>query len=214
MNELFADAQKVAGACSSIDDLTLADEVELLKVVSAQDVEDDGEGGVRIAQAVAPERVISVVDPEARHGHRSRKDRYDGYKLHVSVDVTSDLFVAGQATTATAADARVLPRLLEADPMAVAEVTADTHCGDAATRRAMGAQGIELVAPAPPSSARNGFFTKDDFEVLRRGPSPARRARSLLLPARTAGSRPALVPRPAQPALCPRAALTARAAAR
>ncbi len=56
-----------------------------------------------------------MVDPEARHGHRSRKDRYDGYKLHVSVDVTSDLFVAGQATTATAADARVLPRLPEAD---------------------------------------------------------------------------------------------------
>ena len=57
-----------------------------LKVVSAQDVEDDGQGGVRIAQGVAPERVISVVDPEARHGHRSRRDRYDGYKLHVSVD--------------------------------------------------------------------------------------------------------------------------------
>jgi transposase len=165
VNELFADAQKVAGACSPTDDVTLAGEVELLKVVSAQDVEDDGEGGVRIAQAVAPERVISVVDPESRHGHRSRKDRYDGYKLHVSVDVTSDLFVAGQATAATAADAKALPQLLEADPMAVAEVTADTHYGDAATRRALGAQGIELVAPAPPSSARNGFFTKDDFDV-------------------------------------------------
>jgi hypothetical protein len=35
---------------------------------------------VRIAKGVAPERVISVVDPEARHGHRSRRDRYDGYK--------------------------------------------------------------------------------------------------------------------------------------
>jgi len=165
VNELFTDAQKVAQFCGAIDDPALATEVELLKVVSAQDVEDDGAGGVRIAQAVAPERVISVVDPEARHGHRSRRDRYDGYKLHVSVDVTSDLFVAGQATTATTHDAQVLPALLEADPMAVAEVTADTHYGDAATRRALGAQGIELVAPAPPSSAPNGYFSKDDFEV-------------------------------------------------
>jgi Transposase domain (DUF772) len=80
VNDLFADAGKVAEACSASDDAALADEVGLLKVVSAQDVEDDGEGGVRIAQGVAPERVISVVDPEARHGHRSRRDRYDGYK--------------------------------------------------------------------------------------------------------------------------------------
>ena len=42
----------------------------------------------------------------------------------MSVDVTSDLFVAGRATTATTGDASVLPALLRADPMAVAEVVA------------------------------------------------------------------------------------------
>jgi transposase len=165
VNDLFADAEKVAEACSANDDASLAVEVGLLKVVSAQDVEDDGQGGVRIAQGVAPERVISVVDPEARHGHRSRRDRYDGYKLHVSVDVTSDLFVAGAATKATAGDAGVLPALLGADPMAVAEVIADTHYGDGETRKALAAKGIDLVAPAPPVSARDGLFNKDAFAV-------------------------------------------------
>ena len=116
VNELFADAQKVAEVCGTKDDATLAVEVDLLKVVSAQDVEDDGEGGVRIAKGVAPERVISVVGPEARHGHRSRADRYDGYKLHVSVDATSDLFMAGAATKATTGDAGVLPALLGSRP--------------------------------------------------------------------------------------------------
>ena len=62
VNNLFADALKVAQDCGSVDDAALAVEVELLRVVSAQDVEDDGQGGVRIAQGVAPERVISVVD--------------------------------------------------------------------------------------------------------------------------------------------------------
>ena len=165
VNDLFADALKVAQDCGSVDDAALAVEVELLRVVSAQDVEDDGQGGVRIAQGVAPERVISVVDPEARHGHRSRRDRYDGYKLHVSVDVTSDLFMAGEATKATTGDAGVLPSLLAADPMAVAEVTGDTHYGDSETRRALGAKGIELVAPAPPASAPKGYFSKDVFEI-------------------------------------------------
>jgi Transposase DDE domain/Transposase domain (DUF772) len=165
VNELFADAQEVARSCSATDDPALAAEVELLRAVAVQDIEDDGEGGVRIAQAVAPERVVSVVDPEARHGHRSRRDRYDGYKLHVSVDVTSDLFVAGQASAAGTHDAQVLPALLGSDPMAVSEVTADTHYGDAATRKALVRQGIELVAPAPPASSRKGYFSKDDFVV-------------------------------------------------
>jgi hypothetical protein len=49
--------------------------------------------------------------------------------------------------------------------MAVAEVIADTHYGDAETRRALAAKGIELVAPAPPASAPKGYFTKDAFEV-------------------------------------------------
>ena len=36
----------------------------------------------RIARGVAPDRVISTVDPEARHGHKSRNRRFDGYKAH------------------------------------------------------------------------------------------------------------------------------------
>ena len=99
VNDLFADACRVIIACAGIDDPGLVAEVKLLAMVAAQDVEDDGAGGVRVAQRVAPERVISTVDPDARHGHRSRRDRYDGYKLHISVDVDSDLFVAGRATT-------------------------------------------------------------------------------------------------------------------
>lgn len=165
VNDLFSDACGVIVACGVIDDPCLAAEVKLLALVAAQDIEDDGEGGVRIAQKVAPERVISVVDPEARHGHRSRRDRYDGYKLHVSVDVDSDLFVAGEATTATTSDGDVLALLLDADPLAVAEVMGDTHYGSVETRHCLAGQGVDLVAPAQPSSAPKGYFSKDDFTI-------------------------------------------------
>jgi Transposase DDE domain/Transposase domain (DUF772) len=165
VNELFADALRVIQACDGMGDVELYAEVELLGVVSAQDIEDDGDGGIRIAQKVAPERIISVVDPEARHGHRSRRDRYDGYKLHVSVDVDSDLFVAGEATTATTSDGDVLAQLLDADPLAVAEVIGDTHYGSVETRQSLAGQGVDLVAPAQPSSAPKGYFSKDDFTI-------------------------------------------------
>ncbi len=214
MNELFDDAQKVAEFCGLTDDATLAGGVELLKVVSAQDVEDDGHGGVRIAQAVAPGRVVSMVDPEAGHGHRSRRDRYDGYKLHVSVDVTSDLFVAGAASKATAGDAGVLPALLAADPMAVAEVIGDTHYGGTATRRSLASQGIELVGPAPPASAPKGYSARTPSRwTSMQARSPARQARSPPSPARLAGAKPALVPQLARPAPWPRVVPSAPAGA-
>lgn len=165
VNDLFADACRVIIACGGIADPALVAEVKLLAMVAAQDVEDDGAGGVRIATRVAPERIISVVDPDARHGHHSRRDRYDGYKLHVSVDVDSDLFMAGHATTATTGDGEVLEDLLDDDPVAVSEVIGDTHYGSTENRRDLAQDGIELTAPAQPSSAPKGYFSKDEFTI-------------------------------------------------
>jgi transposase len=162
--ELFADAQLVLGACTGLDDAELVAAAALLATVAGPDVDDEGDGPV-IRQGVAPDRVISTVDPDARHGHRSRRDRYDGYKLHLTVDADSDLLTAAEATSATTHDSVVLPRLLAADPVAVAEVLGDTHYGAASTRRDLAGQGIEVVAPAQPSSAPKGLFSKDDFAI-------------------------------------------------
>jgi hypothetical protein len=42
-------------------------------------VPDDAEGSWRIARKVAADRVISVVDPDARHMCKSRSSHRDGY---------------------------------------------------------------------------------------------------------------------------------------
>ena len=81
------------------------------------------------------------------------------------MDADSDLLTAAAASRATIHDSVVLPRLLAADSVAVAEVLGDTHYGAAQTRRDLAGQGIELVAPAQPSSAPGGLFSKDDFVV-------------------------------------------------
>jgi hypothetical protein len=60
----------------------------------------------------------------------------------------------------------VLPRLLDDDPVPIAEVMGDTHYGSAATRRELGDRGIELVAPAPAASRpAGGLFSEDDFSI-------------------------------------------------
>ncbi len=167
--ELFGDADTVIGFCARFGDPGLGAAVELLRVVAGQDIEiaadADGAQTPRIAQRVAPGRVISTVDPDARHGHRSRTDRYDGYKLHVSADVDSDLICSATATLATTHDAAVIGDLIDADPVPVAEIIADTHYGSGPTRQAMADRGIDLVAPAQPIPTRGDMLTKADFDI-------------------------------------------------
>ena len=167
--ELFGDAETVVGFCARFGDPDLGAAVELLRVVAGQDIEiavdADGAQTPRIAQKVAPGRVISTVDPDARHGHRSRTDRYDDYKLHVSADVDSDLICSATATLATTHDAAVIGDLIDADPVPVAEIIADTHYGSGPTRQAMADRGIDLVAPAAPIPTRGDKLTKADFDI-------------------------------------------------
>src|SRR6516225_8840603 len=57
---------------------------DVLALVAGQDVEEGDDGVFRIARKTARDRVISTVDTQARHGHKSRHRRFDGYKAHLS----------------------------------------------------------------------------------------------------------------------------------
>ena len=63
----------------------------LLALIAGQDVEpaegsDGTDGRWRIARNVASDRVISTVDPDARHAHKSRQQRQDGFKAHLAIN--------------------------------------------------------------------------------------------------------------------------------
>jgi len=81
--ELIDALAKDAGALlGALDGRELGPELEqaagLLAAVVGQDL-DEGEDGVfRIARRVAKDRIISTVDPDARHGHKT-SDRDDGH---------------------------------------------------------------------------------------------------------------------------------------
>src|SRR5918912_818891 len=59
-----------------------------------QALEQDDDGVFRIARKVARDRVISTVDPEARHGHKTVNRSFDGYKGHVAEDPDSEIVTA------------------------------------------------------------------------------------------------------------------------
>lgn len=117
-------------ALAVMDDRLVADEVrqasELLATVVGQDIETTEDGRFRIARRVAKDRVISTVDPEARHGHKTSARGFDGYKGHISIDPDSEIVTATTVTPANVGDGSVAKELLaEALPDKPRETTVD-----------------------------------------------------------------------------------------
>jgi len=83
-----------------------ADALGLLALVAGQDVEpaegsDGADGRWRIARRVAPDRVISSVDPQARHTRKSKSVRRDGFRGHVAAEPTTELITDCELTKAS-----------------------------------------------------------------------------------------------------------------
>src|SRR5258708_40260933 len=85
----------------------VADAAKLLATVLGQDLEESEDGVFRIARRVAPDRVISTVDPEARHGHKTSAPGFDGYKGAVALDPDSEIITDTEVSAANAGDASV-----------------------------------------------------------------------------------------------------------
>lgn len=150
-----------------------AEAVALLALVAGQDVEpaegsDGTDGRWRIARKVAPDRVISTVDPETRHVHKTVHHKQDGYKGHVVVEPDTGLFTAGRLTQASGADnheAVVGPELLDGQDGPL-EVLGDSAYGTGDARATLTEDGhTAIIKPGPLPSPVAGGFTIDDFTV-------------------------------------------------
>lgn len=85
---------------------------ELLAMVLGQDLEAGQDGVFRIARRVAKDRVISTVDPQARHGHKTAARGFDGYKGHAGIDPDSEVITATTVSAGNAGDASVAEDLI------------------------------------------------------------------------------------------------------
>ena len=90
----------------------LGQAVTLLARVVGQDLDEREDGVFRIARRVAKDRIISTVDPDARHGHKTSARGFDGYKGHVAVDPDSELITATTVSAGNAGDASAAGELL------------------------------------------------------------------------------------------------------
>ena len=174
VDALVTDAHQVLG---HLPDQELgpkpAEAVALLALIAGQDVEpvdgsDGTDGRWRITQGVAPDRVISVIDPDARHAHKTVHHRQDGFKAHIAVEPDTGLITDCELTKASgprSGDAAVGPGLLTAEPVPV-EVLADSAYGSGQARTELIEAGHRpVIKPIPLRAAVPGGFTLDDFTI-------------------------------------------------
>jgi hypothetical protein len=175
-----------------LDGRTLVAEVKeaakLVATVVGQDLEEREDGRFCIARRVAKDRVISTVDPEARHGHKTAARGFDGYKGHVAIDPDSEIITATDVTPGNAADGSAAETLLadvllptakedpaptvaasvasvtEVSPTRV-EVFGDASYGTAELVEKIEAAGAEAHVKVQAPSAPADCFGKDAFKI-------------------------------------------------
>jgi len=167
VTELVNDATMVLGAVRDLDLTELqAEAVGLLALVSGQDVEPgDTEGTWRIARRTAPDRIVSVHDPESRHVHKTVHNYRDGFKAHVAVEPETGLITACELTAGNVGDAQAGPALLAGEAAGL-EVLADSAYGSGQHRaHLLAAHHVAVIKPIPLPVAVPGGFSMDDFVI-------------------------------------------------
>ena len=179
VSALVSDALTVLDQLAGVElDAKQSEAVALLALVAGQDVEpavgsDGTDGRWRIARQVAPDRVISTVDPQARHAHKSREKKQDGFKAHVVVEPDTGLVTAATLTMAAGpenSDAARGIELLAADTTitgdADVQVLADSAYGSGELLAAVAAAGrVAVIKPMPIQRPVAGGLTIDDFTI-------------------------------------------------
>jgi hypothetical protein len=156
-----------------------AEAVALLALVAGQDVEpagdsDGSDGRWRIARRTAADRMVSTVDPETRHAHKTRERRQDGFKAHIVIEPDTGLTTAVRLTKTNGpgnSDAAVGADLVTSDPTvdttpsaAPVEVLGDSAYATGDMLHTLDQKNwTPLVKPWPLRPAVEGGFTIDDF---------------------------------------------------
>lgn len=193
---LDALAKDAYAMLAQLDGQTVSSElrqaVQLLATVVGQDIEQREDGVFRIVRGVAKDRVISTVDPETRHGHKTAARGFDGYKGHVAVDPESEIITATEVTAGNVADGdpaeslladvlakkpseaeseATLQKATEGEPSSAApsesayQIYGDASYGVAELVETIEEAGAKANVKVQASVAPDGHFSKDAFVI-------------------------------------------------
>jgi hypothetical protein len=185
VDALAKDAGALLDALDGREELSAAvtEAAALLASVVGQDLDEDADGVFRIARRIAKDRIISTVDPDARHGHKTSARGFDGYKGHVAVDPDSELIVATTVTAGNVGDGQAVEALLadelgdpdagdraedgerRAAPKEPVTVYGDSAYGAGSVLDTLEHAEAEIMCKVQAPNAPGGRYAKDAFNI-------------------------------------------------
>ena len=165
LNDLVHDAVSVLRAGLSFEDAELQSLLEQLARLVGQDVEVEEDGTGKLIDGVSADRQVSVVDPEMRHGRKSKSRKFNGYKGTVTADPTSGVITAVHVMAANEHDSAAIVPIIEQHRRSGTEPTVlvgdRAYAAEEPRYEAM-KQGVAIVTK--PNTVCNGFG-KGSFEI-------------------------------------------------
>ena len=167
LQSLVEDSHLLLAAVNSMDH-TKEEQLaaELLATITEQDIEISPEGKVTLRDGVAKDRVISVEDSQMRHGHKTSRGKFNGYKGQIMMDEASEIITNVEVTPGNQADGDSIDEMLANTTVKPGIIMGDTAYGTLSARESAEEHKVVPVAPLPMGNADiSDPFSKYNFQI-------------------------------------------------
>jgi transposase len=171
LTRVAQDAERALRVVAAERDIARAEPVaeaaRLLRELVGQDFELDEDDVPRLRRGTAKDRILSVHDPEMRHGRKSHSQRFDGYKIHASAAVEAPLLTAIDVSPGCDYDGKHASALVDQQPeqLRPQRLLGDAAYGDSETREDLEERQVDVLAPVPEPPPPPGRIGKRDFRI-------------------------------------------------
>lgn len=138
-----------------------------MRVIRSQDVTMES-GTPQIRRGTAKDRQISIEDSEMRHGRKSKTRKFNGYKRHLAVELTTGMILACAVKPANQAESDAAEDMaddIEAQGRTIDELYIDRGYLASPLVAEIDRRGEVICRPWPVSNNNNGLFSKTDFNI-------------------------------------------------
>ena len=164
--EVVEEARTLKGKAEKLESQSVSEKIEQLNRILNENTEEEN-GEIQKKKDHVKDKLVSLVDEDARHGAKSDKKTFTGYKANVIK--SKDGFVTNiKITPGNTYDGDILLPLIDekmANGSKPEKVGGDTHYGSAENRFQMLQRGITLVAPITKESNPTGLFSQQKFNL-------------------------------------------------
>jgi IS5 family transposase len=168
--EVVEEARAIRGKAEKLESASVKQKIEQLNQILNENTEEKN-GKIQKKKEHVENKLVSLVDKDARHGAKSDSKPFTGYKANIMK--SDDGFVTNIiGTGGNTYDGNILVPLVDEkteNSSKPPKIAGDTHYGSADNRYQMSLRGITIVAPIKEDFNPTGLLSQEKFFLDKTG---------------------------------------------